>query len=99
MIPDTRNEATKAKHHARALRAIATHLCATDMTDGFCQPRDGKCIGQGGERPGHRNCIVRAEGCLFSLKTCGMTAVWLFDKSAQQQQPKEDDHDQNSVAA
>lgn len=65
------------KHRQRAVDAIALHLCSTDLTDGFCGPRDGKCIGQNGERPSHRNCVVKANGCMQAMQSCGVHAVWV----------------------
>ncbi len=68
-----------ARHRVRAVAAIAGQLCSTDLTDGFCSPRDGKCAGQNGERPDHRNCMVKAEGCVRAMEGVGIKVVWMFD--------------------
>lgn len=68
------------KHEARALRAIAAEFCSTDLTDGFCMPSDGQCVGQKGERPPHRNCVVKARGCIRAMAGVGVKPVWVFDK-------------------
>jgi hypothetical protein len=67
------------KHRERAIQAIAGHTCSTELTDGFCSPRDGKCIGQKGERPDHRNCVVKAKGYLQALDSVGVKVVWTHD--------------------
>lgn len=69
--------AIRAKHRARALQALASHRCATDLTDGFCGPRDGECFG---ECHG-RNCVRQAEGLLQALETVGCIVVWEHDPS------------------
>lgn len=80
------------KHKARALRAIAEHICSTNLTDGFCGPRDedGKlsCIGQKGARPKERNCVVRARGMLQAMDTVGIVPVWVHDKTLRVEPPK-----------
>lgn len=69
------------KHRARALDAMASHFCTTDLTDGFCIPRDGKCRHNGKEQPAHRNCVVRARGAMQAMESRGCRAVWIFDKA------------------
>ncbi len=67
-----------AKHRARALQAIANHICTTDLTDGFCGPRDGACCRQKGSwRRG--GCNVVASGILQALESNGMVVVWDYD--------------------
>jgi hypothetical protein len=80
-----RDDATMAKHEARALRALASHRCSTDMTDGFCQPEDGACrsplcVNRGRE---DRDCMRQARGLLQALRTLGMTVVWEHDPALQ----------------
>lgn len=65
------------KHRARALQAIAHERCVTDLTDGFCGPRDGKCSRQ---NPGMRRCDAQAESILRAIETVGCYVVWHFDK-------------------
>lgn len=64
-----------AKHRQRAVEALASHRCNTDLTDGFCGPRDGKC-----HRASHRDCMVQAEGLMRSIENVGCTVVWAFDR-------------------
>lgn len=66
------------KHVERAMRAIATEICVTDYTNGFCGgPRDGKC-----ERGlAHMDCVKVARGCLQAMETVGVHPVWVFDKT------------------
>lgn len=71
---------TIEKYRERVIEAIASHRCSTDLTDGFCGPRDGKCSGQGGERPPHRNCCTQARGILAAIESVGMSVIWTFDK-------------------
>lgn len=66
-----------AKHRARALHAIANHVCLTDLTDGFCGPHDGVCC-QSGRRP-RGGCDTVAEGILSAMETRGMVVVWDYD--------------------
>lgn len=68
--------ALRVRHRARALQAIAEHRCSTDLTDGFCGPRDGRCHWQ--ER-GHRGCAAQAEGILAAMESRGMSVVWDHD--------------------
>lgn len=77
---DYGNRVAKQKDVDRALHAIAGELCATHFTDGFCSPRDGKCVGQKGERPAHRNCMTKALGCFQSMCSRGIKPVWVFNK-------------------
>lgn len=69
-----------AKDRARAVEQLASHRCSTELTDGFCGPQDGTCIGQGGERPLHRNCMRQAEGLMQAIESHGCTVVWAFDR-------------------
>lgn len=66
---------SKPKHRARAVEAMALHLCASRFTDGFCSPRDGKCH----NRP-HLDCMRAAEGCMRAMETVGIKVVWPYDK-------------------
>jgi hypothetical protein len=64
-----------AKHRARAIQALAHERCVTDLTDGFCGPRDGVCC-----RPnGSRDCVRQAKSLLGALESSGMRAVWIYD--------------------
>lgn len=63
------------KAYARALQAIAHERCVTDLTDGFCGPRDGKCRHMAPQR----RCVVQAAAILQSLETAGMLVVWDYD--------------------
>ena len=74
-----RKPALTDKHYERAVDAIALHRCSTDLTDGFCGPRDGRCPGHDENRP-DRCCIVSAKGILDALASRGMIVVWVFDK-------------------
>jgi hypothetical protein len=58
-VTDAAKTEIELKHEERAKGAIARHLCSSWLTDGFCGPGRGKCIGQEGERPAHRNCWKR----------------------------------------
>lgn len=66
----------RALHRARALQAIAEERCASDLTTGFCSPRDGKCQWEGAA---HRACIASAASILRALETQGMVVVWEND--------------------
>ncbi len=66
----------KEKHRARALRAIANVRCTTDLTDGFCGPRDGKCRQN---NPGMRRCDAQAESILLAIESVGCYVIWHFD--------------------
>jgi hypothetical protein len=77
-IPADRH-ATLPKHRARAVQAMANHLCTTDYTDGFCGPRDGRCTKEG---PRRRDCIRAATGLFEALVTVGIQVVWPYDKAA-----------------
>lgn len=59
----------KEKHRARALQAIAHECCVTDLTDGFCVPRDGKCQMMGKHIRG--TCVGQAEAILQSIEASG----------------------------
>lgn len=67
------------KHRARAVEAIARHLCSVGMTDGFCGPRDGRCCETGADKNPRRDCMVRAEGCMRAMETVGVKVVWTHD--------------------
>jgi hypothetical protein len=75
-----RSAETVAKHRARAIEQLAAHRCATDLTDGFCGPRDGNCqrasalLGSD-----HRNCMILAEGLMQAIESRGCTVVWAYD--------------------
>jgi hypothetical protein len=70
------------KHRARAVEQIAAHRCSTDLTDGFCGPRDGKCFWQGlNEHNQYRSCMVQAEGIMRAMETRGVSVVWDHDPS------------------
>ena len=74
---DYGNRIAPSKHRERAISAMASHLCSTDYTDGFCCPRDGEC-----RRPGHptRDCVRVARGLMGAIESVGCKAVWSFDK-------------------
>lgn len=65
------------KHRARAVEAIASELCNTHFTDGFCGPRDGKC-----HQGRHVDCMRLAHGCMKAMETRGMSVVWDHDPGA-----------------
>jgi hypothetical protein len=67
--------ASKPKHRARAVKAMAHEICVTEYTDGFCSPRDGICYGT--ER---HNCMKAAEGCMRAMEGRGLMVVWPYDK-------------------
>lgn len=78
-----RSGAYNEKHYARAVDALAHHRCSTDLTDGFCGPRDGACAREGRLSRGARargGCIAAAEGLLAALASRGMMVVWVYDK-------------------
>ncbi|MDN3278779.1 hypothetical protein QWJ07_31270 [Frankia sp. RB7] len=76
------NEALKDKHRRRAIGALADHLCATDMTTGFCSPiyitgmmsGEVRCARNSG-----RNCVARAEGLVQAIENRGCSIVWDHD--------------------
>jgi hypothetical protein len=71
------------KHRARAVEQLALHRCSTDLTDGFCCPRDGRCArGASIGRP-DRDCMRQAEGLMQAVESRGCTVVWAFDQSMQ----------------
>jgi hypothetical protein len=72
---------SRPKHRARAVEAMADHLCATDFTDGFCSPRDGKCRG-GNQVIPNRNCMQVAEQCMQSMECRGVMVIWSYDKES-----------------
>jgi hypothetical protein len=79
-----RDDATRAKHEARALQAIANERCASDLTDGFCGPRDGACHHCNRPEGGARvTCTRQARAALHALQTVGMTVVWEHDPALQ----------------
>lgn len=71
--------ALRARHRTRAKQAIAQFICACDLTDGFCSPRDGKCHWENNGRRGLRTCSAVAEGALKAMEGCGMSVVWDYD--------------------
>lgn len=72
--------ASKPKHRSRAVEAMASHLCTTDFTNGFCGPRDGKCQRRtAAERP-DRDCMKVADGCMRAMESRGIQVVWPYDK-------------------
>jgi hypothetical protein len=75
-----RSAETAAKHRARAVEALASHRCATDLTDGFCGPRDGKCQNPSFGGGTYRNCMIQAEGLMQAIESRGCTVVWAFDR-------------------
>lgn len=70
-----RQAAYNDKHLARAIDCIATERCSTDLTDGFCGPRDGCC-----HRHGARDCVAQARSALAGLVSRGLMVVWVYDK-------------------
>lgn len=73
-----KSPAYNEKHYLRALRVVAEYRCSTDLTNGFCAPRDGEC--QRGNPRMRGDCITSARGILESLATYGIMVVWAFDK-------------------
>lgn len=65
-----------AKHRSRAVEALAKHRCSTDLTDGFCSPRDARCQ----QRAMHRDCMKQAEWLMRAMENVGCTVVWAFDR-------------------
>ena len=65
------------RHKQRAIQAIAHERCVTDLTDGFCGPRDGKCQRQG-SRQGE--CIKQAVACVRAMETNGVFPIWIYDQ-------------------
>jgi hypothetical protein len=73
--------ASKPKHRARAVQAMALHICCTDKTDGFCSPLDGSCSNPLGGKPERRlNCMDAAEQLMRAMETRGLMVVWPYDK-------------------
>ena len=74
---------SKPKHRARAVEAMALHICVTDKTDGFCSPRDGFCFNPLGGKPERRqNCMHAAEQLMRAMETRGLMVVWPYDRGA-----------------
>jgi hypothetical protein len=77
----------RARHHDRAVLAIAGHLCSRELTDGFCGPgstavgRDPCCRHP---EPRRRDCVKEAEGVLEALETRGMVVAWAHDRQLPQ---------------
>lgn len=65
------------KHYARALQVIAHHRCVTDLTDGFCGPKDGLCVRE--RISDNRKCATSAAAILRALEANGMSVVWDYD--------------------
>lgn len=73
--------ASKPKHRARAVEAMAYHICACEKTDGFCSPRDGKCHNPlGGKREMRQNCMASSEQLMRAIESRGCMVVWPYDK-------------------
>lgn len=87
---DFGNAVSVPTHRGRGPLAMASHICSTDLTNGFCAPRDGKCLNYGADDPNrqHLNCMVRARGLMGALETVGCKVVWAFDKRAAWPQPE-----------
>lgn len=62
----------KRRDAIRARDAMARHLCASDYTDGFCQPREGRCSQQGR----HRDCVASADALIRAMDAVGIDPVW-----------------------
>ncbi len=69
------DEAMRVRHRARALQAIAQQRCETDLTTGFCCPRDGECSRQSSRG----SCVHSAEGILQAIETRGLAVIWRMD--------------------
>jgi hypothetical protein len=78
-MTDRRAETMIVRHRARALQAIAHERCVTDLTDGFCGPRDGKCQRARADEPNTANCCRQAEAILRAMETSGIQPVWIYD--------------------
>jgi hypothetical protein len=74
-VPQWTPERQEFHRAPRALQNIAHEICATELTDGFCGPREGKCTRQ--HKPG--GCIRRAEACLQAMATSGVIPIWVYD--------------------
>jgi len=77
----------KAKHRQRGLNAMAEHLCATDLTDGFCCPQtEGHLMSSGAHcrnparsRNNRLDCVARALGLVQAIESRGCSIVWDHD--------------------
>ncbi len=58
-----------AKHQLRAATALAEHVCATRLTDGFCRSEN---------RPECR-CWQEADGLLKAMGSRGVFPVWFYE--------------------
>lgn len=74
-------------HRQRGKNALADHLCATLMTDGFCSPRNDEgrmsapqqCVHM--TKGEHRDCCARAEGLVKAIESRGCKIVWVHDRA------------------
>ena len=62
------------KHQLRALTALAGHVCATRLTDGFCRSEN---------RPECR-CWQEADGLLKAMSSRGVFPVWFYQVEPEQ---------------
>lgn len=67
------------RHKKRALQAIAHERCVSDLTDGFCGPKDGQCQRQ--HSPGE--CIRQAAACVRAMETNGVFPLWVVRQDFQ----------------
>ena len=58
-----------AKHQLRAMAALAEHVCAARLTDGFCRSEN---------RPECR-CWQEADGLLKAMGSRGVFPVWFYE--------------------
>lgn len=72
-----RDDAMRKKHRERVIEMIASERCSTDLTDGFCGPRDGKCRYDG--KSYRRDCMAQARSIMLSIESRGVRVVWIYD--------------------
>lgn len=72
-----RDDAMRKNHRERAIETIASERCSTDLTDGFCGPRDGKC--RYDDHKYHPNCMRQAESIMRMIESRGVRVVWIYD--------------------
>ena len=70
------NVTPTTKSGSRALDAVASHICCTRLTDGFCRPDTSP------RKTPDCDCVVEARGVLQALRSRGMKPVWVFEKDS-----------------
>ncbi|MBI1202570.1 MAG: hypothetical protein GC182_08670 [Rhodopseudomonas sp.] len=70
----------RALHRKRAQIALASHRCATDLTNGLCAPKDGHCHYET-RTDGHAvsGCMAQAAALLKAMESRGLCVVWEYD--------------------